>query len=113
MVAISSVQVNSAQILFFLQLVGDNEPLKVDEASLTGESLAVAKKSGDEVLSGAVVEQGESEAIITAVGGNTFFGKTIKLLSRPEAKGHLQQVILPFLSFCWRYVPLNRPACWK
>lgn len=75
-----------------MQLVGDNEPLKIDEASLTGESMAVNKKTGDEILSGAVVEQGESEAVVTAVGENTFFGKTIKLLSRPEAKGHLQEV---------------------
>lgn len=75
-----------------LQLVGDSEPLKVDEASLTGESIAVQKSTGDNVLSGAVVEQGESEALITAVGENTFFGKTIKLLSRPEQKGHLQKV---------------------
>lgn len=75
-----------------MQLVGDSEPVKVDEASLTGESLAVSKKTGDTVLSGAVVEQGESEAIVTAVGANTFFGKTITLLSRPEEKGHLQKV---------------------
>lgn len=87
------------------QLAGDNEPLKIDEASLTGESMAVNKKTGDTVLSGAVVEQGESEALVTAVGENTFFGKTIKLLSRPEEKGHLQQVPsspsqnrLPFLT---------------
>ena len=71
--------------------MGDSEPVKIDEAALTGESLAVNKSSGDDILSGAVVEQGESEAVITAVGPNTFFGKTIKLLNRPEEKGHLQQ----------------------
>lgn len=64
----------------------------MDEASLTGESLAVNKQTGDTILSGAVIEQGESEAVVTAVGGNTFFGKTITLLSRPEEKGHLQKV---------------------
>ena len=32
-----------------LQLVGDGEALKVDESSLTGESLAVSRKSGDQV----------------------------------------------------------------
>lgn len=84
-----------------LQLVGDSEPIKIDEAALTGESLAVNKSSGDDILSGAVVEQGESEALVTAVGPNTFFGKTITLLNRPEEKGHLQQasLLLP-LRFC-------------
>ena len=81
--------------VFGMQLVGNNEPIKVDEASLTGESLAVTKSPGDEILSGAVVEQGESEAVVTAVGANTFFGRTITLLSRPEEKGHLQQVSFP------------------
>ena len=32
-----------------MQLVGDGEALKVDESSLTGESLAVSRKSGDQV----------------------------------------------------------------
>ena len=80
--------------LHVLQLVGNSEPIKVDEASLTGESLAVNKQTGETILSGAVVEQGESEAVVAAVGENTFFGKTITLLSRPEEKGHLQKVSL-------------------
>lgn len=74
-----------------MQLVGNSEPVKIDEAALTGESLAVDKSSGDTVLSGAVVEAGETDAIVSAVGANTFFGKTITLLNRPEEKGHLQQ----------------------
>lgn len=74
-----------------LQLVGDSEPVKVDEASLTGESMAVSRQTGDTILSGAVIQEGESEAIVTAVGENTFFGKTITLLSGPEEKGHLQK----------------------
>lgn len=31
------------------QLIGQGEPLKIDESSLTGESLAVTRKPGDEV----------------------------------------------------------------
>ena len=80
-----------AQQLCCLQLVGDAEDVKVDEAALTGESMAVSKQSGDKILSGAVVQQGEAEAVVVAVGPNTFFGKTISLLSREEGKGHLQQ----------------------
>jgi len=43
--------------LCFLQLVGDSEPVKVDEASLTGESMAVNKRTGDCVLSGACCDR--------------------------------------------------------
>ena len=82
--------------------MGKAEEVKIDEAALTGESMAVSKSSGDKLLSGAVVQQGEGEAVVTAVGPNTFFGKTITLLSKEEGKGHLQQAsnrILLFVNF--------------
>ena len=66
--------------------------MKIDEAALTGESLAVSKKASDTILSGAVVQQGEFEAVVTAVGSNTFFGKTVSILAAEEGTGHLQQV---------------------
>lgn len=78
------------------RLLGDpsaHDPMKIDESSLTGESLPVTRGPGQEILSGACVNQGELEAKVTAVGGNTFFGKTIALLGEPESKGHLQKVM--------------------
>lgn len=39
-----------------------------------------------------MVAQGETEAVVTAIGGNTFFGKTVALLSEPEEVGHLRKV---------------------
>lgn len=83
-----------------MQVVGEASEVKVDEAALTGESLAVSKKSGDKLLSGAVIQQGEIEAIVKAVGSNTFFGKTITLLSKEEGKGHLQKVYRALSSSC-------------
>ena len=35
----------------------------MDQAALTGESLPVNKKVGDEIFSGATCKQGEAEAI--------------------------------------------------
>ncbi|GAQ86611.1 hypothetical protein KFL_003000045 [Klebsormidium nitens] len=75
------------------QLVGVGEPLLVDESSLTGESLPVTRKPGDQVLAGATVTQGELEAQVTATGADSFFGKTIALLGAPEERGHLQTVL--------------------
>lgn len=49
-----------------------------------------------QVLAGSVVAQGETEAVITATGGSTFFGKTVTLLSEPEEVGHLRKVLLSF-----------------
>lgn len=53
---------------------------EIDEAILTGESLAVAKKRGDKVLAGAIVVAGDAEAEVLAVGDETQSGKMTKKL---------------------------------
>ena len=70
--------------------------MKVDESSLTGESLAVSKKPGSTVLAGAVVAEGEMDAMVSAIGKECFFGKTMALLDAPQEVGHLQQVCVHF-----------------
>lgn len=45
-----------------------------------------------QTLSGAVVVSGELDAQVMATGINSFFGKTMALLSAPEERGHLQMV---------------------
>lgn len=47
-----------------------------------------------QVLSGAYIASGESEAVVTATGAHTFFGKTITLLSADVGRGHLYTVYL-------------------
>ena len=44
------------------------------------------------MLSGAYIASGESEALVTATGSSTFFGKTITLLSADVGRGHLYKV---------------------
>ncbi|KQZ10781.1 ATPase [Agromyces sp. Root1464] len=49
--------------------------LQLDESMLTGESDAVDKGPGDEVLSGSVVIAGEGEAIVVRAGADSFANK--------------------------------------
>ena len=77
----------------------DGEFLSVDQSALTGESLPVDKKSGDVAYSGSVVRQGEMRAVVTATGGNTYFGKTARLVETAEQRSHFQQAVLRIGNF--------------
>ncbi len=59
------------------------DPVEVDQAALTGESLPVSRGTGEVLFSGAILRQGETDALVYATGGNTFFGKTAPWCSRP------------------------------
>ena len=72
----------------------DGEYLSVDQSALTGESLPVAKHTGDVVYSGSVAKQGEMVALVTATGGQTYFGKTAKLVEGAGAPSHFQKAVL-------------------
>lgn len=72
----------------------EGEFLSCDEAALTGESLPVEKKLGDLCYSGSTIKQGEVVAVVIATGGETFFGKTAKLVSTAQATSHFQKAVL-------------------
>ena len=78
----------------------EGDPLKIDQSSLTGESLPVTKKPGDEVLSGSTCKQGEIEAVVIATGVHTFFGKAAYLVDSTKSVGHFQKVLTAIGSFC-------------
>ncbi|KAK5584892.1 hypothetical protein RB653_006510 [Dictyostelium firmibasis] len=65
------------------------EQVKIDQSSLTGESLPVTKKIGDEVYSGSAMKQGEAKCVVTATGVNTFFGRAPQIILR-EADNYKQ-----------------------
>lgn len=68
--------------------------ISVDQAALTGESLPVNKKVGDIAYSGSVAKQGEMVALVCATGGNTFFGRTAKLVSEAGPVSHFQKAVM-------------------
>ncbi len=72
----------------------DGDPIEVDQSALTGESLPVARKSGDVVYSGSIVKQGEIDALVYGTGANTYFGKTATLVETAHTVSHFQRAVL-------------------
>src|SRR6266480_1750192 len=73
--------------------------ISIDQSALTGESLPVAKTSGEDAYSGSVVKQGEMVAVITATGANTFFGRTAKLVATAGSVSHFQRAVMKIGNF--------------
>ncbi|XP_044479584.1 ATPase 9, plasma membrane-type [Mangifera indica] len=78
----------------------EGDPLKIDQAALTGESLPVNKNPGDEVFSGSTCKQGEIQAVVIATGVHTFFGKAAHLVDSTNQQGHFQKVLTSIGNFC-------------
>ncbi|KAM9963911.1 hypothetical protein ACTFIW_005552 [Dictyostelium discoideum] len=82
------------------------EQVKIDQSSLTGESLPVTKKVGDEVYSGSAMKQGEAKCVVTATGVNTFFGRAANLVQETEGHGHLQVILRNIGLFCISFIAI-------
>ncbi len=68
------------------------EYISIDQAALTGESLPVSKKTGDEGYSGSIAKKGQMSAVVIGTGNNTFFGRTASLVaSAGGGASHSQQ----------------------
>lgn len=77
----------------------EGDDVQVDQAALTGESLPVEKKPGDDVYSGSIFKQGEIDALVFATGTHTFFGKTAELVESTRTRSHLQQAVMRIANF--------------
>ncbi len=75
-------------------ILGEGSYLAVDQAALTGESLPVNKQTSDMAYSGSIVKQGSMQALVTATGGNTFFGNTARLVQSAGNISHFQKNVL-------------------
>ena len=81
-----------------LKLIG-GAYLSVDQSALTGESLPVDKKAGDDAYSGSIAKQGEMDGVVTATGMHTYFGKTANLVQRAKNVSHFQRAVLRIGNF--------------
>ena len=72
----------------------DGDYLSVDQSALTGESLPVTKKQGEDVFSGTIVKQGEMVAEVKVTGQNTRFGETAGLVEQAKTVSHFQKAVL-------------------
>ncbi len=84
-----------------LKLLGGGEFLQVDQSALTGESLPVHKKPGDELYANAIVKQGEMLGEVTGTGKNTYFGRTVALVAKAEREehSHFQKMVIQVGNF--------------
>jgi H+-transporting ATPase len=73
--------------------------LQVDESALTGESLPVEKATSDVMYAGSIVRQGEMDALVTATGANSYFGKTAKLVEEAQQHSHFQKAVIKIGDF--------------
>ncbi len=81
-----------------LRLVGEGF-LSVDQSALTGESLPVDHGEGDDVYSGSIVRTGEMTGVVSAIGMDTYFGKTARLVEDAETRSHFQRAVLKIGNF--------------
>ena len=64
-----------------------------DQSALTGESMLISKREGEMLFSGSVIKNGECNAVVTATGITTFFGKTIQLVQMAKPRLHMEEVV--------------------
>jgi H+-transporting ATPase len=76
-----------------VKLAGDSE-VSVDESALTGESIPVDKEAGDAGYSGTSVKRGETRAVVSAIGNQTKFARTVDLVAQDEEKSHFEKAVL-------------------
>ena len=91
-----TVEVNINQIArgdLLLVNTGDKIPLdgkiqwgqaSINEAMITGESLPVSKKTGDDIIGGTLVENGSIKMIVEKTGDDTILAKIIELVKNAQ-----------------------------
>ncbi len=72
----------------------------VNEASITGESIPVAKEKGSKVYAGTILDNGTLQIVAERVGEDTTFGKIIELVEEAqESKSEAERFIDRFAKY--------------
>ncbi|MDP9806271.1 cation-transporting ATPase E [Trueperella bonasi] len=90
-------------------VVETSEYLSVDESNLTGESDAVRKEPGDEIMSGSYVVSGSGDYRVTKVGADSYAARLAQEASRFSlAHSQLQAGINKILKYItWVLIPVG------
>jgi H+-transporting ATPase len=67
--------------------------ISADRSALTGESLPVETRTGDEILAGSTARRGEATARVLRTGLSTRFGKTALLVQIARPKLHMEDLV--------------------
>ena len=67
--------------------------IQIDQSQLTGESLAIERKSGEMAYAGSLVVRGETSGLVLKTGFETYFGKTAELVKLAKAPARLEILI--------------------
>lgn len=67
--------------------------LKTDRSALTGETALVENGPDTDARAGSIVRAGEATALVTAIGAQTFFGRTAELVMTARHKLHMEAVV--------------------
>ena len=66
----------------------------LDQSMLTGESIPIEAQTGFQTFAGALVRRGEAEAVVTATGEKTKFGRSSELIRTARVVSSQQHAIL-------------------
>ena len=77
----------------------DEGSLRIDQSTLTGESMPVGKHAGDTAYAGSVVQHGEATGRVAATGSKTYYGRTAELVRVAKTGTHLGQLIFTIIRY--------------
>ncbi len=73
--------------------------LEIDQSFLTGESTTVSRSNEEIIYSGSTVRRGEAIGIVTATGGQSYFGRTAELVRTARSPGHLEKLLFTVVRY--------------